>query len=136
MKQIFKPGALLLNRLKFSKKFMFLFIIFIISLATIGSFYIRTLEQKTNFVEKERVGLLYIENLLNSLYALQKHREYSVVYLAGDSSVEPKLKKAEKGINETVKRIQAIHKQNKDLFSISEQWKAFQESWKQIEQNW
>jgi methyl-accepting chemotaxis protein len=136
MKQIFAPGALLLNRLKFSKKFMFLFIIFIISLGTIGSFYIRSLEQKTNFVEKERIGLLYIENLLNSLYALQKHREYSVIYLAGDPSVEPKLKETEKGINETVKRIEVIHKQNKDLFPVSEQWKAFQESWKQIEQNW
>jgi methyl-accepting chemotaxis protein len=136
MKQIFQPGVLLLNRLKFGRKFLLLFIIFTVSLVTIGSFYIRSLEEKTNFVEKEKVGLLYIGNLLDSLHELQKHREYSLIYLTGDTSVESKLKETEKRVNKTIERIQAIHKQNKDLFRISEQWKTFLGSWQLIEQNW
>jgi methyl-accepting chemotaxis protein len=136
LKQIFEPGALLLSRLKFGKKFMLLFIIFIFSLVTIGSFFIQSLEEKTNFVEKEKVGLFYIENLLNSLYGLQKHREYSLVYLSGDTSVEEDLKKIEKEINDHAVRIQALNKENKDLFGVDKKLNSLLESWRQIEKSW
>jgi methyl-accepting chemotaxis protein len=134
--QIFHPGALVLNRLKFGKKFMLLFIIFIFSLVTIGSFYIRSLEEKAKFVKKEQIGLLYVENFLTSLHVLQEHRENTLIYLSGDTSIEPNIKKTEKTLDEVFKRIQTIHQENKDLFGIDKQWKTILESWKQIKNGW
>lgn len=134
--QLFQPGFLLLNRLKFGKKFMLLFIIFIFSLVTIGAFYIRSLGEKSNFVEREKIGLLYMEDFLVSLRALQEHREYTMLYLSGDASSEQNIKKAEKALDQTFKHIQVSQQTYNDLFEINKQWKEFSESWKQMKNGW
>ncbi|WP_027408838.1 methyl-accepting chemotaxis protein [Anoxybacteroides tepidamans] len=134
--RLFRLGELLLNRLKFGKKFMLLFIIFIFSLVTIGSFYVRSLSEKSSFAEREKIGLLYIEDFLVGLHALQKHREYTLLYLSGDSSSEQSIKKATEELDKAVQHIQTSQKTYGDLFVINKQWKEFMETWKQMKGGW
>ncbi|OQM44266.1 hypothetical protein B6A27_17555 [Anoxybacillus sp. UARK-01] len=134
--QLFQPGAQLLNRLKFGKKFMLLFIVFIFSLATIGIFYIRELETKSNFIEKEKIGLLYVQDFLTGLRALQDHREHTTLYLSGDQSSEQSIQADENNLDQVFKRIQAMQKTYEDVFKVDKQWKEIYESWEQMKKGW
>jgi methyl-accepting chemotaxis protein len=134
--QLFRPGELLLNRLKFGKKFMLLFIIFIFSLAAIGVFYVRSLSEKSGVAEKEKIGLVYIEDFLKGLQALQQHRQYTLLYLAGDPSIEQDVKRTEKELDQALRRIQASQQTYGDIFAIKKEWTEFLETWKQMKGGW
>ncbi|GGJ57179.1 methyl-accepting chemotaxis protein [Anoxybacillus voinovskiensis] len=134
--QLFQPGSLLLNRLKFGKKFMLLFTIFIFSLATIGTFYIRSLGEKAAFVEHEKTGLVYMGEFFTGLQALQQHREATLLYLSGDTASEQKAKKAEQQLEQLIKHVQTMQQRENDPFAIQKQWKDFSNTWQQMKSGW
>ncbi|MGX1982269.1 methyl-accepting chemotaxis protein [Thermolongibacillus altinsuensis] len=136
MKGFFRWGKKLLDRLPFSKKFVLLLSIFIVALATIGLFYVRMLSEKENFVEKEKNGLAYTDGLLDLMYGLQKHREYTIVYLAGDSSVKGNVEEAQKMVQQSFKNVERIHAEYKEYFGIDKQWKSVLDDWQEIEKEW
>jgi methyl-accepting chemotaxis protein len=132
---LFRPGLLLLNRLPFGKKFLLLFLIFAFSLASIGSVYIYSLNEKTKFSEKEREGLTYIQWQLQMLKAVQTHQELTFLALNGEQGMEPKIKQTERQIAQLVQKIKDYDQQTK-LLTNDKKWKDLQQSLQQIAQIW
>jgi methyl-accepting chemotaxis protein len=132
---LFRPGLLLLNRLPFGKKFLLLFLIFAFSLASIGSVYIYSLNEKTKLSEREREGLTYIQWQLQMLEGVQTHQELTFLALNGEQGLEPKIKQKERQIAQLVRKIKDYDRRTK-LLANDKKWQDLQQSLQQIAQIW
>jgi len=136
MPKVLQFGDVLLGRLKFAKKFMVIFMIFILSLGSIGTLYIDSLQKKEKFVASEQKGMTYIELMLHTMFNLQKHRQYTMIYLGGDTSVEKEINEISKQIHKQVKQINTLQKNEKDIFAIAEAWTSHISAWEKISSGW
>ncbi|WP_297988740.1 methyl-accepting chemotaxis protein [Anoxybacillus sp.] len=132
---VFTFGKKLLNRLPFSKKFMLLAIIFMFTLFMISVLYVRLLTQKATVIERESEGIAYIAPMIDAMYSLQKHREYTTTVLLGHGK-EENVAEAQKMIKKSVDSLQAVHQKKRASFIDEQQWKQLIQQINDIQQNW
>ncbi|MGJ7035700.1 methyl-accepting chemotaxis protein [Anoxybacillus eryuanensis] len=132
---MFTFGKKLLNRLPFSKKFVLLATIFMFTLFAVSVLYLRLLIHKETFIEKEQQGIAYIAPMMDAMYGIQKHREYTTTVLLGHGN-EANVAEAQKMIKKSMTMMQTVHKQQQASFIEEEQWKQLLQQMNDIQENW
>ncbi|QAV25705.1 methyl-accepting chemotaxis protein [Neobacillus thermocopriae] len=132
---VFTLGKKLLNRLPFSKKFMLLAIIFMFTLFMISVLYVRLLTQKATVIERESEGIAYIAPMIDAMYSLQKHREYTTTVLLGHGK-EDKVAEAQAMLKKSMETLQSVHKAQKADFIEEEKWNQLLQQMKDVQDNW
>ncbi|WP_257211132.1 methyl-accepting chemotaxis protein [Anoxybacillus flavithermus] len=132
---MFTLGKKLLNRLPFSKKFVLLATIFMFTLFAVSVLYVRLLIHKETFIEKEQQGIAYIAPMIDAMYGIQKHREYTTTVLLGHGD-EANVAEAQKMIKKSMAMMQTAHKQQQASFIEEEQWKQLLQQMNDIQENW
>ncbi|MCG3084102.1 methyl-accepting chemotaxis protein [Anoxybacillus sp. LAT_35] len=132
---VFTLGKKLLNRLPFSKKFVLLATIFMFTLFAVSVLYVRLLTDKAMVLEKEKQGVAYIAPMVDALYGIQKHREYTMTVLLGHGK-EDKVAEAQAMLKKSMETLQSVHKAQKADFIEEEKWKQLLQQMKDVQDNW
>lgn len=83
MSELFSPAIWLMDRLRFSSKFMLVFSIVIIPLLVLVVIQVKQLQSEIDVLENERKGLAYIKVLRLPLEHIQQHRGMTSAYKNG-----------------------------------------------------
>lgn len=102
MKQLLRPGVLLLNSLRYPQKFLLILLLIILPLFTIGYLLQSEMTDQIDFVAQERKGLDDIRSIRHPLALLQQHRGLSAGYLGGDSGLRNQLRNLSPKVTEAV----------------------------------
>ncbi|MCX8047123.1 MAG: methyl-accepting chemotaxis protein, partial [Anoxybacillus gonensis] len=132
---VFTLGKKLLNRLPFSKKFVLLATIFMFTLFSVSVLYVRLLTHKASFIEQEQQGVAYIAPMIDAMYSIQKHREYTTTVLLGHGK-EEKVAEAQAMLKKSMETLQRIHQEQKADFIDEEKWKSLLQQMKDVQNNW
>ncbi|MBW9218531.1 methyl-accepting chemotaxis protein [Anoxybacillus ayderensis] len=132
---MFTLGKKLLNRLPFSKKFMLLATIFMFTLFSISVLYVRLLTDKATLLEKEKQGVAYIAPMIDAMYGIQKHREYTTTVLLGHGK-EDKVAEAQAMLKKSIQTLQSVHKEQKANFIEDEKWKQLLQQMQDVQDKW
>ncbi|MCQ5363596.1 methyl-accepting chemotaxis protein [Anoxybacillus salavatliensis] len=132
---VFTLGKKLLNRLPFSKKFVLLATIFMFTLFAVSVLYVRLLTDKAMVLEKEKQGVAYIAPMVDALYGIQKHREYTTTVLLGHGK-EDKVAEAQAMLKKSMETLQSVHKAQKADFIEEEKWNQLLQQMKDVQDNW
>ena len=108
MKFLFKPVINLMNRLKFTRKFTLIFIIFLIPLLTTNGYIISRLNQEVKLRDGQKKAVEYNVYLRALIKNTQEHRGMSSAYLNGDTSFKEKIKSQQALADEIIKNIDSL----------------------------
>nr|WP_231563676.1 methyl-accepting chemotaxis protein [Anoxybacillus sp. KU2-6(11)] len=114
---------------------MLLATIFMFTLFAVSVLYVRLLIHKETFIEKEQQGIAYIAPMIDAMYGIQKHREYTTTVLLGHGD-EANVAEAQKMIKKSMAMMQTAHKQQQASFIEEEQWKQLLQQMNDIQENW
>ncbi|WP_369795738.1 methyl-accepting chemotaxis protein [Anoxybacillus sp. KU2-6(11)] len=109
--------------------------IFMFTLFAVSVLYVRLLIHKETFIEKEQQGIAYIAPMIDAMYGIQKHREYTTTVLLGHGD-EANVAEAQKMIKKSMAMMQTAHKQQQASFIEEEQWKQLLQQMNDIQENW
>ncbi len=133
MKNLFKPGIVILDKLTFSKKFMLLFIIIILTF----SYLLLDIVQQTNnriaTIKKEATGIDLIEEVYPVVKFMQQHRGLTVNLLSGDASAAPKREDAGKNVNDSFAVLLKEVENYPSYTEIESNINTLNEDWKQVQ---
>lgn len=94
MRSLFKPGVAVLDRLTFSRKFLALFIIIILTFGYLLVDIAISSNEKMNTVKKELKGMELLEKVYPILQYAQQHRGLTSNLVSGDATAAPKREEA------------------------------------------
>jgi methyl-accepting chemotaxis protein len=126
---LFWPAIQLLNRLRYAWKFILIGVILLAPLLFLLRLQVRVTTEQSEFNNKERYGIVYINATKEMLHAIQRHRVYAVAVAAGDASFKPSVSKSTSDVDA---QIPVIDKVDKDLTSelqTAEKWGQVKAAW-------
>jgi signal transduction histidine kinase len=130
--RIFLPAILLMNRLNYLQKFAIVALLLL--LPSIGLLYILTtqINEDISFSSKELTGISYNTSLRHFLNSAQEHREVTLQFSMGDSTVMDRIKATQTRVEEAILSIDSVDSQYGDALSVREQWKNLKIEWKNL----
>ncbi|HOT75140.1 MAG TPA: methyl-accepting chemotaxis protein [Candidatus Wallbacteria bacterium] len=132
---IFSPGVKLMNRLKYTYKFLLVAVIIIFSFSVFLHSIVSNLNSSIEFSQKEKYGTQYLKPLVNFLEEVQSHRAFINKYLNGELSVKENISAAQSKIDNIRALIDEIDlKLNAELKS-SAKWGAIKEKWEALKKS-
>ncbi|RUL54650.1 methyl-accepting chemotaxis protein [Lysinibacillus antri] len=133
MKYLFKPGMFILDKLTFSKKFMLLFILVILTFSYLLLDIVQQTNDRIETIEKELTGIDLIEDVYPILKFTQQHRGLTANLLSGDVSAAPKREEAGRHVNESYDALLKDIKNYDSRTEIEADIKAVNEIWKKVQ---
>lgn len=133
MKSLFKPGIFILDKLTFSKKFMLLFIVVILTFSYLLLDIVRQTNERIHTVEKELTGVDLIEDVYPVLKFTQQHRGLTVNLVSGDATAASKREEAGKNVNDSFEALQKNIKNYPSYSDIQADINAVNENWKEVQ---
>lgn len=131
----FSLGIYLMNRLTYRKKFNLILILFLIPFIAVLTTMINELNNKINFAEKERLGIVYISELTSLVQLIQQHRGLSSVYLQGGTEVKGDIEARQQKITIIVKEIDQINGRLSEDLQVESRWEDLKKEWQSITTN-
>ncbi len=143
MKRLFIPGIKLINRLKYPQKFGIVSLLVFLFIAVLLIIIIWGMNQKINFMKKQRIGILYIDPVKDLLHNIEEHRALLridlVEKLGNYSGVKQELKQEiaelEYLINRDINQLKKINKENDNALGLSEKIEIISQKWKALKKN-
>lgn len=133
MTNLFKPSIYLMNRFKFSKKFIIIFIVFLISLCTLMTMQIRSSMNIYNIKASQSEGIHTNILLRTMIQHMQEHRGMSSTYLNGNKDFKNNLELKGSEITNDIESLNEALNGNKDLENVDEDWRQIQLKFSQIQ---
>lgn len=133
MKSLFKPGIFILDKLTFSKKFMLLFIVVILTFSYLLLDIVQQTNERIDTVEKELTGIDLIEDVYPILKFTQQHRGLTVNLVSGDATAAPKREIAGKNVNDSLETLLQKIKQYPSYSGIQTNINTINENWKKVQ---
>ncbi|OGI02526.1 MAG: hypothetical protein A2Y25_07065 [Candidatus Melainabacteria bacterium GWF2_37_15] len=135
MQSIFIPGVNLINRLKYPQKFGLVaaFITFFIIALLLGLVW--GLNRGIEFTEKQRIGLIYINQIKDILQDITTHRGLVNGYLSGDKTLKNIIDERKTSINREIAEIERINRKYNNIFKSSEDLKKITDRWNELEKS-
>ena len=124
-----------MNRLTYRKKFNLILILFLIPFIAVLTTMINELNNKINFAEKERLGIVYISELTSLVQLIQQHRGLSSVYLQGGTEVKGDIEARQQKITIIVKEIDQINGRLSEDLQVESRWEDLKKEWQSITTN-
>lgn len=128
---IFRPAALLMNKLSYLQKFLIVAVLLL--LPSIGLLFLLTTEiNKTiEFSSKELTGIAYNASLRQFYEKIQHHREQSVQYFI-DSTSQDAMIKTQREVESAILSVDTVDNLYGDNLAVREQWKNIKIDWKNL----
>ncbi|WP_160397228.1 methyl-accepting chemotaxis protein [Paenibacillus sp. MMS18-CY102] len=117
-----KPFLYVMNRLKYSQKFVLIALLFLIPTGFMSYFLTSEIQVTMNIAKKEQQGVAYLKPLKELLLTVQKHRGVANAYLNGDASKKADLDKLEEKWKKEVAAVNASDAMHAEDFGIKSQW--------------
>ncbi len=135
MRFILNPAIRLMNNLKYVMKFILIFLLFVIPVTVILTFYFGTLNAEIDFIETERVGMAYGQYLRNFIQHEQQHRGLISGYLSGNEALRDDIDAKRIEIENDIKDIDRMDETYGASLGIEGQWQGVKESWRVLERD-
>jgi len=138
MKIFFKPITLLLNNLKYGRKFTLIGIIILLPFTIALYLLVSELNTGIEFAQKERIGVTYNMLLVDILKEMQKHRGATNALLSSEISFKEKQLSLQEHIDHNIKTIDSVDQKYGTILKTTERWHAIKGKWgilKSIVQN-
>lgn len=129
MKILFKPAIHLLSRLKYSSKFLIIFIIFIIPLILVLSFSLNETNQKVNILNEQKTGVELCKKITPLIMYLPQHRGLSSTYLGGQTDVKERIDELQVNIEKSIVDLDNISAKYDKKLDINSDWQKIKTTW-------
>jgi len=133
MRPLFFPATKLMDRLNYTLKFGLVITIFILALLPMAWQIVSSINDDIDFLEKERVGLKYLNAVRHVMAEIPDHRGLTNTYLEGDKSVESSIMKQRSTINAQLAKLEKIDSKYSNVLNITSGFAAIKSSWLAIE---
>ncbi len=91
MKALFVPARIFMGNMRFTAKFMTIFVIIMIPLIILSYNMISVLNDDISFLENEKRGLLYLKTVRLPMQYIQQHRGMTAAYTNGASQFKSRI---------------------------------------------
>ena len=126
MRNILTPAVLLMNRLRFSQKFLLLGVVILVAIGWLMVQVFSSLNTQIRLSRLELRGLDTLDLTVKATQNLQEHRGISGLVLADDQTyAEPRTKKEA----EAAAAVDALHAALPERLKTTEQWKIARSDW-------
>ena len=132
MKTLFKPGIFILDKLTFSKKFILLFIVVVVTFSYLLLDIVRQTNDRITTVENELIGVDLIEEIYPVLKFAQQHRGLTSNLVSGDETAAPKREEAGKNLDGAFYALLKDAQKYSSYKDIEEKIVAAQNQWKEV----
>ncbi len=129
---IFGLGAFLMNRLNYLQKFALVLVLLLIPSGSLLYIVATQIKQNIEYSQKELTGINYNATLRQFYQNIQTHRERSMEFFMGDSSVQASMAQAQQNIESSILEVDAVDSQVGDALGVREQWKNIKIDWKNL----
>ncbi|WP_459479271.1 methyl-accepting chemotaxis protein [Clostridium saccharoperbutylacetonicum] len=135
MVNIFKPAIILMNKLKFLKKFGLIFIISLLPMSLMLVNLVIQINQKIEINDNQMMGLTYNSAIRTLIQHTQQHRGLSSTYLAGNTSVKDQISKKQEEIQKDIENIDYLNSKYDVVLKASSKWNEVKGQLMDIEKN-
>lgn len=133
MKTFFKPGIFILDKLSFSKKFMLLFIVVVVTFSYLLLDIVMQTNEQITTVENELIGIDLIEEIYPVLKFTQQHRGLTSNLLSGDTTAAPKREEAGKNVDAAFNALLNDAKKYPSYKEIETKVVSVQNQWNEVQ---
>lgn len=135
MQVLFAQGIAVIDRLRFPQKFIMIFMIMLLPLATLGYLLIAELQAKNSAAAREMMGVEYLSGIRPLLQYIPVHRGLSGMYLGGKADARSKMQAKATEINATFERLAVIDAGLNDELQTEGRLAQLREQWQVIERD-
>lgn len=128
---IFSPAIKFMSRLRYSSKFIVIFLIIAIPLATLIGLMMVNVYGDMSFIKKEIEGIEYVKSVQLLVKNLQQHRGYTSAYLSGDTTVREEMLQIRQVVDQVVLTID----ERDEKYETDAVWENIKKQWYRIEAN-
>ncbi|WP_017756232.1 methyl-accepting chemotaxis protein [Calidifontibacillus oryziterrae] len=129
MKRVFAPGTYLINRFKYSGKFLLIGAIMLIPLLVLSILLLSEINDDIQVAEQEVLGASYNNEMKTFLKYMQQHRGTTNTYLNGNESFKEKMITIQQQLAESVNRIDQLDNKIGAELRTTEAWLAIKNKW-------
>ncbi|MCK7481193.1 MAG: hypothetical protein M0C28_31355 [Candidatus Moduliflexus flocculans] len=123
----------LMNKLKYSQKFILMSLTIFIMAGGILFLLLSNINGQVEFSQKERYGIEYIDPTRALLVATQQHRELMSLYLKGNSSVKSEIDARKAEIDNYIQKINEADQNIKLPSRIESRWDDLKQKLQSLE---
>lgn len=135
MNSILSPAVSLMKKLKYPHKFALIGIIFLLPISVMLFLLISDMNEKIDFIEKEKLGIEYTLQLKNLVADIQQHRGMTNAYLSGDQSFKEELVMKKSQIELKIEQLDAIDKKLGAELLTANKWNEIKYMWLNFQKN-
>lgn len=126
MNVILKPFELLMNRLKYPRKFLLIFLLFFVPIVGSLSLIIYNIHNDMKNAEQEKQGLAITLKLQALMQNIQQHRGLSAGFLGGNDAMNKDMKEKQAQIQKALANVEHTLSEN------SETWTKIKTDWTEL----
>ena len=132
---IFKPAFAIMDRMKFYRKFVLIFLVFLIPLSVFITMQIKNAQETYEIKSSQSEGIHTNVMLRSMTQHMQEHRGMSSAYLNGDVSFKEDLKQKDSDLNKDIESLDIALNSNKDLINTLSDWEVIKTDLEKIQNN-
>ena len=129
MISFFKPAIVIMNRLKYSQKFLLLGILILLPLMLALSQFIVQVNKDINFVVDEQSGIVYITPLADFVKAVQEHMALRVAAVKGDQTLADLVEPKQAEIEQRIQAVDGVDHKLGAVFGVDDEWGVLKSEW-------
>ena len=122
-----------INRIKQPQWFSLISLLFILPFAAVMYYEISAVNERIDFVKKERMGVEYIQSIVRFLQDFQQHRGMVYAYLSGDTSFADRIKRKHIQLEDEIRAIDAMEEKYGKTLKTTKRWNEVREKWRRLE---
>lgn len=135
MEFLFKPAIVLMNKLKFLKKFGLIFIISLLPMSLILINLVIQINNKIEVNNSQMIGLNYDSAVRLLVQHAQQHRGLSSTYLSGNTSVKDQILAKQEELQKDIENIAFLDSKYGTLLKTSSKWNDIKNKYIEVEKN-
>lgn len=133
MNAIFAPGIRLMHWLKYPQKFLIVGVILTLPLIVVIWQFMSGINQDIEFSTTERIGLDYIDPLVDFLLGVERHAALQSAVLAGSNVADALLEQEYRVLEDiTIRNVNRIDAELGDRLNLTNEWDMLRTEWEQL----
>lgn len=133
MKKLFKPAMSFMNRLKYPKKFIVIFLLFLIPMTSLLTLEIKGLNEDVSISNRQRNGLEYSVAVRTLIQQIQQHRGLAAIYLGGKVETKENVSKKQLDIKKAIENLDNLDNMYGRNLNTTESWNSLKSEWISLE---
>ncbi len=133
MKNLILPASMLMNRIRYTQKFILISLIFLLPFSTIMYFFQKEITASSNFAAVERDGVAYDIPVNKLLSDLLHHQELTQEFYLNKGSNKDLISTVESNIAQDIHAIDAQDTLLNKSLKTSDAWKHIKDNWNTVQ---